>query len=277
MTQDLQHLQTLRIERRGAAGRAVAWLWMNKPAVHNAFDETLIAELTQTLRALDADPAVRVIVLAGEGKSFSAGADLHWMQRQGAASEAENLADARRLAELFRTLSTCATPTVARVHGAALGGGMGLASACDICVASDRAVFATSEVKFGIIPAAISPYVIRAIGERQAYRYFQTAERISAARAREIGLVHEVTDSDGLDVQVQAIVEALLAGGPNAQAAATDLIRAVANKPVTDDVVDDTARRIATLRATDEAREGLAAFLDKRAAAWPISLVRRHS
>jgi methylglutaconyl-CoA hydratase len=264
-------MTTLKIERRGDAARCVAWVWMAKPAVHNAFDETLIAELTATLLALDADPAVRVIVLAGEGKSFSAGADLTWMQRQGAASVEENLADARRLAELFRTLSTVAKPTIARVHGAALGGGMGLAAACDICVASDRAVFATSEVKFGIIPSAISPYVIRAIGERQAYRYFQTAERISAARAREIGLVHEVTDSDGLDAQVQAIVEALLAGGPNAQAAATDLIRAVANKPVTDDVVDDTARRIATLRATPEAREGLSAFLDKRLPAWMVS------
>jgi methylglutaconyl-CoA hydratase len=264
-------LHTLRIEHRGEPGRAVAWVWMAKPAVHNAFDETLIAELTATLLALDADPAVRVIVLAGEGKSFSAGADLAWMQRQGAASVEENLADARRLAELFRTLSTLAKPTIARVHGAALGGGMGLAAACDLCVASDQAVFATSEVKFGIIPSAISPYVVRAIGERQAYRYFQTAERISAARAREIGLVHEVTDGAdpaALDAQIAAIVEALLAGGPNAQAAATDLIRAVANRPVTDDVVDDTARRIATLRATPEAREGLGAFLDKRPPAW---------
>lgn len=272
MTDARSSLQTLRLEHRGEPGRAVAWVWMAKPAVHNAFDETLIAELTATLLALDADPTVRVIVLAGEGKSFSAGADLTWMQRQGAASVEENLADARRLAELFRTLSTLAKPTIARVHGAALGGGMGLAAACDICVASDRAVFATSEVKFGIIPSAISPYVIRAIGERQAYRYFQTAERISAARAREIGLVHEVTDSEGgLDPQIEAIVEALLAGGPNAQAAATDLIRAVANKPVSDDVVDDTARRIATLRATPEAREGLSAFLDKRQAAWMVS------
>ena len=272
MTDARSSLQTLRLEHRGEPGRAVAWVWMAKPAVHNAFDETLIAELSATLLALDADPTVRVIVLAGEGKSFSAGADLTWMQRQGAASVEENLADARRLAELFRTLSTLAKPTIARVHGAALGGGMGLAAACDICVASDRAVFATSEVKFGIIPSAISPYVIRAIGERQAYRYFQTAERISAARAREIGLVHEVTDSEGgLDPQIEAIVEALLAGGPNAQAAATDLIRAVANKPVSDDVVDDTARRIATLRATPEAREGLSAFLDKRQAAWMVS------
>lgn len=263
---------TLDIEHRPAstsrADQTVAWVWMNKPEVHNAFDETLIAELTAALQALDADPSVRVVVLAGRGKSYSAGADLNWMQRQSAASPEENLADARRLAELFRRLSMLSKPTIARVHGAALGGGMGLASACDICVASERAVFATSEVKFGIIPSAISPYVIRAIGERQAYRYFQTAERISAARARELGLAHEVTDADGLDAQVQAIIDALLAGGPHAQAAATDLIRAVANQPVSDVVVQDTARRIATLRATPEAKEGLSAFLEKRQPAW---------
>lgn len=263
-------LGTLRIERRGEPGRQVAWVWMNRPEVHNAFDETLIAELTAALRALDADPSVRVVVLAGAGRSFSAGADLNWMRRQGEASLEANLADARRLAGLFRTLAGMSRPTIARVHGAALGGGMGLAAACDICVAGPRAFFATSEVKFGIIPSAISPYVIRAIGERQALRYFQTAERIDAARARELGLAHEVAadDGDALEVCIASIVDALLAGGPAAQAAATDLIRAVAQRPVTDEVVEDTARRIATLRATPEAREGLTAFLDKRAPAW---------
>jgi methylglutaconyl-CoA hydratase len=255
---------TLQVEYRSGA----AWLWMNQPAVHNAFDERLIAELTAALQALDADPAVRAIVLAGRGKSFSAGADLKWMQRQGAASEADNLQDARRLATLFRTLAECRRPTVARVQGAALGGGMGLASACDICVASEQASFATSEVKFGIVPAAISPYVIRAIGERQAYRYFQTAERIDAVRAREIGLVHELTSAEQLDAVVERLLQALCAGGPQAQAAATELIRAVANRPIDDNLVEDTARRIASLRATPEAREGLAAFLDKRPPAW---------
>jgi methylglutaconyl-CoA hydratase len=160
------------------------------------------------------------------------------------------------------------TPTLARVHGAALGGGMGLASACDICIASTKAQFATSEVRLGIIPAAIGPYVVRAIGERHAYRYFQTAERISAARAREIGLAHEVTEPDALDAKVQEVVDALLAGGSVAQAAATDLIRAVAHRALSDEVVEDTARRIATLRATPEANEGLSAFLGKRPAAW---------
>jgi methylglutaconyl-CoA hydratase len=255
---------TLKIERRGAA----AWIWMNRPEVHNAFDETLITELTAAFKALDAEPAVRAIVLAGEGKSFSAGADLNWMQRQGAAPLEDNLADARKLAGLFRTISMCATPTLARVHGAALGGGMGLASACDICVASTKAQFATSEVRLGIIPAAIGPYVVRAIGERQAYRYFQTAERIGAEQARHIGLAHEVAEPEELDARVQQVVDALLLGGPLAQAAATELIRAVAHRPVDDAVVEDTARRIATLRATPEAREGLAAFLDKRGPAW---------
>jgi len=254
----------VKIEHRGPC----AWVWMGRPEVHNAFDETLIVELAAAFEVLDADPAVRAIVLAGEGKSFSAGADLNWMKRQGAASVERNLEDARRLAGLFRTISMCRTPTIARVHGAALGGGMGLASACDICVASTKAQFATSEVKFGIIPSAISPYVVRAIGERQAYRYFQTAERIGAQRAREIGLAHEVAEPEQLDATVQQIVDALLAGGPLAQAAATELIRAVANKPVDDALVEDTARRIAELRATPEAKEGLGAFLDKRPAVW---------
>lgn len=256
--------ETLEIERSGG----VATIWMNRPDVHNAFNARLIADLTAACEALDADESVRVVVLGGRGKSFSAGADLNWMKAAGEASVEENLADARRLAGMLRTLSGMATPTIARVQGAALGGGMGLASACDICVASEKAVFATSEVRFGIIPSAISPYVIRAIGERQSYRYFQTAERISAARAGEIGLAHEVTSVDAFDAKVDEIIAALLAGGPRAQAAAKDLIRAVANKPVDDAVVEDTSRRIAGLRATPEAKEGLSAFLEKRPANW---------
>lgn len=260
---------TIEIERRATtAGTIVAWLWMNRADVHNAFDETLIAELTTALQELESDNRVRVIVLAGRGKSFSAGADLNWMKRQGSASMEDNLADARRLAELFRVLAECAKPTIARVHGAAMGGGMGLAAACDMCVASSNARFATSEVGIGIIPAVISPYVVRAIGERQAYRYFQTAERITADRAREIGLAHEVAELEQLDAQVEAIVTSLLSGGPQAQAAATELIRAVANRPVSAELIDDTAQRIAQLRATPEAQEGLAAFLEKRAPVW---------
>ena len=256
--------ETLEITREGG----VATLWMNRPDVHNAFNEQLIAELTVACRALDADDGVRVMVLAGRGKSFSAGADLNWMRRAADASVEENLHDARKLAGMLRTLAEMQKPTIARVHGAALGGGMGLASACDICIAGEGAVFATSEVKFGIIPSAISPYVIRAIGSRQAHRYFQTAERISASRAADLGLAHEAVPADQLDATVQGVVTALLQGGPLSQAAAKDLIRAVADRPVSDEIVEDTARRIATLRATPEAKEGLAAFLDKRPAAW---------
>lgn len=256
--------ETLEIERAGA----VATIWMNRPDVHNAFDATLIAELSAACAALDAIEAVRVVVLAGRGKSFSAGADLNWMKAAGEASEAENFADAMRLAGMLRTLAEMSKPTIARVHGAALGGGLGLACACDICVASEKASFATSEVRFGIIPAAIGPYVIRAIGERQACRYFQTAERIGAARAAQIGIAHEVVAPEAVDDKVAELVTALVAGGPRSQAAAKSLIRAVANRPLNDAVVEDTARRIAGLRATSEAREGLAAFLAKRPAAW---------
>lgn len=256
--------ETLEIVREAG----VATIWMNRPDVHNAFNAQLIADLTAACRELDADATVRAVVLAGRGKSFSAGADLNWMKAAGEASEAENFADAMRLAGMLRTLAEMNKPTIARVHGAALGGGMGLASACDICIAGDKAVFATSEVKFGIIPSAISPYVIRAIGERQAYRYFQTAERIGSTRAAELGLAHEAVATEELDAKVKEVVEALLQGGPKSQAAAKDLIRAVANRPLSDAVVEDTARRIASLRATPEAKEGLAAFLDKRPAAW---------
>jgi methylglutaconyl-CoA hydratase len=264
MTNSNTTYQTLKIERRGPS----AWIWMNRPGVHNAFDESLIAELTDAFGALDAQEAIRVIVLAGAGKSFSAGADLNWMKRQGAAPLDQNLDDARKLAALFRAISSCRTPTIARVHGAALGGGMGLASACDLCVASTKAQFATSEVRLGIIPAVIGPYVIRAIGERQAYRYFQTAERITAERAQEIGLVHEVAAPDELDGCVEQLVKALMAGGPKAQAAAKDLIQAIGNRPADDAVIEDTAQRIATLRATSEAAEGLSAFIEKRPPSW---------
>lgn len=247
---------------------AVAKLWINRPEVHNAFNAQVINDLTRALLQLDGNDAVRVVVLCGRGKSFSAGADLNWMKAAGEASEAANLADAVNLATMLRTLAEMGKPTVARVQGAALGGGMGLAAACDICIASSAAVFATSEVRLGIIPAAISPYVIRAMGERQAYRYFQSAERIGAERAREIGLVHEVASPEDLDETVATLVTALLQGAPGAQAAAKELIRAVAHQPVSDALLSDTAWRIAARRATPEAREGLAAFLEKRPPTW---------
>ena len=256
--------QTLEIEM----ANQVATIWMNRPDVHNAFDETLPAELTAACQQLDKDQTVRVVVLAGRGKSFSAGADLNWMKRAANNGVDENLNDARALARMLRVLAEMKKPTIARVQGAALGGGTGLTAACDIAVASTKAVFATSEVKFGIIPSAISPYVVRAIGARQAYRYFQSAERIDAARAREIGLVHEAVEPEQLDAKVQEIVAALLQGGPCAQAAAKDLIRAVDNQPINDNVVEDTAHRIAHLRATPEAKDGISAFLDKRNPGW---------
>ncbi|CAN5507168.1 enoyl-CoA hydratase/isomerase family protein [soil metagenome] len=270
-TSERADFTALTIERRGTAPRLEGWIWMSRPQLHNAFDEVLIEELTRAFALLDADEDVRVIVLAGQGKSFSAGADLNWMRRLGTATYEKNLEDARGLATLYRTISECRTPTLARVHGAAIGGGMGLAAACDICIASTTAAFAASEVRLGIIPSAISPYVVRAMGERQAYRYFQTGERISAERAREIGLAHEAVPPDELDATVGKLIESLLACGPMAQAASIDLIRAVVHKAVDDGVVADTAERIAKIRATPEAQEGLSAFLDKRPASWTLS------
>lgn len=256
--------QALQIELSGP----VATLWMNRPDLHNAFDETLIAELTAACVALNEDNDVRIVILAGRGKSFSAGADLNWMKRAANNGLDDNLNDARALAHMLRTLAEMKKPTIARIQGAALGGGMGLAAACDIAVASTKAVFATSEVKFGIIPSAISPYVLRAIGARQAYRYFQSAERIDAHRALDIGLVHETVEPEQLDTKISEIVDSLLQGGPLSQAAAKDLIRTVNGRPINDTLVDDTAHRIAHLRATPEAREGIAAFLDKRQPSW---------
>ena len=255
---------TLTIEHTGA----VATIWMARPEVFNAFNEQLIDELQRACEQLDQQAGVRVVVLAGRGVHFSAGADLNWMRRAASASVEENLADARRFARMLRTLSTLSKPTIARVQGAALGGGTGLAAACDMAVASSDAVFSTSEVKFGIIPAVISPYVLRAIGPRQALRYFQSAERISAERALAIGLVHEVAAPEALDAAVERLVKPLLAGGPLAQKAAKELIATVHGRPIDDSTLEETAQRIARQRRTDEARDGVSAFLDKRAPAW---------
>ena len=256
--------ETLAIEH----SHQVATIWMNRPEVLNAFNEQLIADLNTACLQLDADPSVRVVVLAGRGKHFSAGADLNWMRRAAEGSEADNLEDARRFAKMLRTLSTLSKPTIARIQGAALGGGTGLAAACDMAVASSDAVFSTSEVKFGIIPAVISPYVLRAIGPRHALRYFQSAERISAERALTIGLINEVSPVDGLDAALAALIEPLLAGAPTAQKAAKELIAAVQGQPIDDALMEQTAQRIARQRATAEGRDGVAAFLDKRPPAW---------
>ena len=247
---------------------AIATLWLNRPDKHNAFDEHLISEITAGLTQLAADPDVRAVILAGRGKSFSAGGDLDWMRRAAGYSYEQNLADATALATMLRTLAELPKPTIARVHGAALGGGMGLVCACDIAIASDVAVFATSEVRFGLIPATIGPYVLRAIGARQAQRYFQTAERIDAKRALHIGLVHEVVGAAVLDLKIDEICTSLYAGGPAAQAAAKRFIVETADQPITTTLVASTADAIARIRATGEAREGLSAFLEKRKASW---------
>ena len=256
--------ETLDIERQGA----VATVWMNRPDVFNAFNEQLIDDLGAACRELEGDMSVRVVVLAGRGRHFSAGADLNWMQRASAYGEAENLADARKFAAMLQALSSLSKPTIARVQGAALGGGTGLAAACDMVVAADNAQFSTSEVKFGIIPAVISPYVLRAIGPRHALRYFQTAEKFSALEGKSIGLVSEVVTLDELDAGVAKLVQFLLTGGPLAQQAAKELIAAVTGRPIDATVGEETAVRISRQRASAEAREGITAFLQKRLPAW---------
>ena len=246
----------------------VATVTLQRPEVHNAFDDGLIAELTATLAGLDADADVRVVVLAATGRSFSAGADLQWMKRMAQYAEAENLRDARSLAGLMRTLDRLTKPTIARVQGAAFGGGVGLVACCDLAIAARDAVFCLSEVRLGLIPAVISPYVVQAIGARAARRYFLTAERFDATEAQRLGLVNDVVDADDLDAAIARVVKRLLAGGPAAIAAAKALIAVVDNRPIDDAVIDDTAHRIARQRAGAEGREGIAAFLDKRPAAW---------
>jgi methylglutaconyl-CoA hydratase len=246
----------------------VVWLTLNRPAIHNAFDDRQIAELTAALGELATDDTVRAVVLTGAGSSFSAGADLNWMRRATSYSEADNLRDANALAGLMKALYEMPRPTVARVNGAALGGGTGLVACCDVAVASASATFGTTEVRLGIIPAVIGPYVIAAIGARQARRLMLTGERISAEHAARIGLVHEVVPADQLDAAVKQIVNHLLKGGPRAIAAAKRLARDLADRAIDEALIDDTARRIAALRATPEAREGLGAFLEKRKPGW---------
>ena len=256
---------SLEVEVRNGVGLLV----LARPEVHNAFDETLIAETTRALVAFERDDEVRAVVLLGAGPSFCAGADLNWMKRMAGYGHAENLADAMALAHMLRTLYRMPKPTIARVHGAAFGGGVGLVACCDIAIAAQQATFALSEAKLGLIPAAISPYVIEAIGVRMARRYFLTAERFEAAEAYRIGLVHDIVLPDELDNRVNELLSALFFAGPQAQAESKALIRAVAHRPIDDDsVIADTAARIARVRATPEAKEGVAAFLGKRRPAW---------
>ena len=246
----------------------IATIRLNRPDVHNAFDDVLIADLTAELCRLEPLPQVRVIVLAANGNSFSAGADLNWMRRMAKYSQAENLRDARALAGLMRTLDGMHQPTIAHVHGAAFGGGVGLVACCDIAVAGSAATFAFTEVRLGLIPAVISPYVIAAIGERAARRYFLTAERFDAIEARRMGLVHEVVEGAALEATVARLAGHLLKGGPQALAATKRLIADVSRRPMDDVLADETARRIAAIRVQQEGQEGLAAFFDKRNPGW---------
>jgi methylglutaconyl-CoA hydratase len=249
--------------------QGVGIITLNRPDRHNAFDSQTIGELIQSFAGMASDDAVRVVVLSSTGKSFCAGADLEWMRTAARWTSAENEADARVLAEMLHRLATLQKPTVARIQGPAYGGGVGLIAACDIAVATFDTHFALSEVKLGLIPATIAPHVIAAIGERHARRYMLTAERFSAAEAYRLGLVHEmVADEAALDQALGGIVEALLDNGPGAQAECKELIRAVSNRAIDSAVIADTARRIARVRASDEGRQGISAFLEGRTPNW---------
>jgi methylglutaconyl-CoA hydratase len=258
-------MKTLSVTRRSPG---VAQVTMSRATVFNAFDETMIAELDFAFSTLTEEPDVRVIVLAGDGKHFSAGADLQWMQRASQASQEWNLADARKFAAMLSRIESCPKPTVARVQGAALGGGVGLACACDIAIAADNAGFSVSEAKFGILPAVIGPYVTNAVGKRQARRLALATTRIGAAEALAIGLVQQVAPLADLDAAVDATVKDLLAGGPNAQREIKELFAQLEVGPITPEVRELTAQTISRVRGTAEAKEGFAAFLDKRPPNW---------
>ena len=252
------------LERTGAIAR----LRLDRPALHNAFDAGLISALTATLEQLAADADVRVVVLEGSGASFSAGADLNWMRGMAAASEAENRQDALALARLMRTLDALPKPTIARVHGAAFGGGVGLVACCDIAIGVPEAKFGLTESKLGLLPAVISPYVIAAIGARQARRWFATAEIFDASTALQVGLLHQVVPAAQLDEAVARQLALLLKAGPHAAAGAKELVARVAASSDRGRMDADNAGLIAKLRVSSEGQEGLSAFLDKRAPAW---------
>lgn len=251
-----------------AVDRKVATVTLNRPEVRNAFNEDSIAEVTRAFDALGKNAAVRTIVLAASGPAFCAGADLNWMKKMAGYSYAENSADALQLAAMLRTIYLCPQAVLARVQGDCYAGGMGLVAACDIVVASEEAHFCLSEVKLGLIPATISPYVIRAMGENAARRYFLTAERFSAMEAQRIGFAHEVVPAAVLDAKVAEIVKALVSNSPNAVQQAKTLVRDVAGQPVSDVLVVDTAERIAHIRASQQGREGVQSFLDRRKPSW---------
>jgi methylglutaconyl-CoA hydratase len=246
----------------------VARITLSRPEVRNAFNDAVIAELTEAFQSLGQRDDVRAIVLAAEGPAFCAGADLNWMRRMADYTRAENLADAAKLAEMLRVMFECPKPTVARVQGDVFAGGVGLVAACDMVVSVDTATYCLSEVKLGLMPATISPYVIRAMGARAAHRYFLTAERFSAAEAHRIGLVHEVVGADALDAKVDELLKALTSASPNAVRACKRLVQDVAGREITADLIEHTVAGIADIRASDEGREGVQSFLNKRKPSW---------
>ncbi|MDP1790755.1 MAG: enoyl-CoA hydratase/isomerase family protein [Methylibium sp.] len=256
---------TVRVSRPAAT---VAQVTLCRPDVRNAFNDEVISALTQAFRALNADDAVRVVVLAAEGPAFCAGADLHWMRRMADYTRAQNLDDAAGLAEMLRSIAACRKPTIARVQGDAYAGGVGLVAACDLAVAVDTAQFCLSEVKLGLVPATIGPYVVRAMGARAAQRYMLTAERFDAATALRLGLVHEAVPAERLDAGVQALVEALLAASPQALTTCKRLLHEITAQPLDAALIGRTVEFIADARASDDGREGVQAFLGRRKPHW---------
>ena len=246
----------------------VAEVWLNRPEVRNAFNEGVIAELTTAFTELAADTELRAIVLGGHGKAFCAGADLSWMRAMAAFTWDENCADAQALADMLWAIYRCPVPIVGRIHGDCYAGGVGLAAVCDVLVAADVATFCLSEARLGLLPATIGPYVVRAMGEQAARRYFVTAERFSAAQALAMGFVHEVCAVDALDAKAAEIVATLVANGPMALRACKRLVQDVAGEALTPELRSETARRIADIRASSEGREGVQSFLGKRKPSW---------
>ena len=259
--------QAIRISAQGG----IATVVLSRPDVRNAFNDEVIAELSQAFIQLGDDPQVRAIVLMAEGPAFCAGADLNWMRRMADYSREENEQDAEKLAFMLRTIYECPKPTIARVQGDVYAGGMGLVACCDMAVSVDTANYCLSEVKLGLIPATIGPYVIRAMGPRASHRYFLTAERFSAQQAQRIGFVHEVVPADQLDATVSTWVQALLAASPNAIKECKKLVQYVADRDITRLLIDHTVKAIADIRASDEGKEGVQSFLNKRKPAWVVN------
>lgn len=255
---------TLELRRDGPVAR----VFLNRPEVRNAFNDGVIAELTQTFAALGADPSLRCIVLGGHGKAFCAGADLAWMRAMADYDWERNRADAQALADMLWTLYTCPVPVLGRIHGDCYAGGVGLAAVCDVLVAVDTAGFCLSEAKLGLLPGTIGPYVVRAMGEQAARRWFVTAERFDARQAQAMGFVHEVCAADALDATVDGLVATLVANGPMAVRACKRLVQDLAGRPIDAALRADTARRIADIRASDEGRAGVQAFLNKQRPPW---------